>query len=218
VAVTCLTDTFKQELLMGGHCFMQAVTATGAAASAATSVTSVSSVAGIVTGMSVSGTNVATGSVIASVDSSSSFTLSKPTLGTISGGTFSLAGDVFKMCLIKPSPSNTYDATLANYSAVGTDEVTGTGYTAGGVVLSNVSPALASGVGYVTFSPDPSWPGASFSTVAAVIYNTSKRAGAVSGRTVGVFDLGGTQTVSGGGTMTLVLPVSAYGTALIRLS
>lgn len=219
MATTCLTNSFKQELLSASHCFMQPVTCTGSAASAATSVTSVSSVAGIAVGMSVAGTNVQAGTVVASVDSTSAFTLSKPTTGVISGGTFTLSGDVFKICLIKPSPVATYDATLANYSAIGADEVAGTaGYSTGGLVLTNVSPALSSGVGYVTFAPDPAWPGSSFSAVAAVVYNSSRRNGAVAGRTVGVFDLGGTQTVSGGGTFTLVMPVASSTQALIRLS
>jgi len=227
MATTALTNSLKQELLFGAHCFAGAVAPTGSASSASTSVTAVSSMSGVVVGMNASGTNIAAGSVVASVDSTSSFTLSKATTGAIAGGTINLVGDSYKICLIIGTPSLTYDATLTNYgtgsgtptsSNIGTDEVSGTGYTAGGLALTNVSPALASGVGYVTFSPDPSWPGSSFSTSAAVVYNTSKKLGGTSGRTVGVFDLGGVQTVSGGGTFTLVMPTASSSQALIRLA
>jgi hypothetical protein len=219
MATTALCNTFKSELLSAAHCFQQPVSVTGTVGSASTAVTAVSSTAAIVAGMGVTGTSIAAGTLVASVDSTTTMTLSKNTTAAISAGTLNLTGDVFKIALIAPSAVGTYDATFTNYSSIGADEVssTGTGYTTGGLTLGNVSPAMSGGVGYVTFAPDPSWTGANFSTIAAVVYNSSRRFGSVTGRAVGVFDLGGTSTVSGGGTLTLVMPVASSSQALIRL-
>src|SRR5437868_6120570 len=74
--------------------------------------------------------------------------------------------NTFKMLLIKVSPSGTYDKTLTNVgtpgsgapstSNVGTDEVTGTGYTSGGVTLTGVSVALFTDTASVTWTTNPS--------------------------------------------------------------
>ena len=66
-------------------------------------------------------------------------------------------------------------------------------------------------------------PVGAFACTAGIVYNTSARGGAaaapLNGRTVGVYDFGGTVSVgSGGGTMTFTMPVAAAGTALIQLA
>lgn len=227
MATTALPTSFKQELLWGAHCFGATMTPTGTCASAAASVTSVSSMTGVCVGMAVTGTNIPASTKVLSTTSSTAFTLSQNTTGTITGGTFTISGDVFKIALIKTSPSGTYDSTVTNAgtpgsgtpssSNIGTDEVSGTGYTSGGVTLTNVSPATSGTTAWVAFSPDPSWSGASFSTVACVIYNTSSRLAGVSNRAVYIGDLGGTQTVTSG-TLTLVGPAQNSSSALIRLA
>lgn len=134
-------------------------------------------------------------------------------------------GLTYKALLIKPTPTGTYDKTLANVGTpgsgsptttnVGTDEASGTGYTSGGFTLTNVSAALYTDTAVVTFSVNPSWgPTATISAVAMVIYTTDATKG-TTGRTVAVFDFGGTQSVSSN-TLTVTLPTAAASTGLIR--
>lgn len=227
MATTSLPTSFKQELLWGAHCFGQTMTPTGTCASGSASVTAVSSMTGVCVGMAVTGTNIPASTKVLSTTSSTAFTMSAAATGAISGGTFTVSGDVFKIALIKTSPAGTYDSTFQNAgtpgsgapsaSNIGTDEVSGTGYASGGVTLTNVSPTTSGTTAWVAFSPDPSWSGATFSTVACVIYNSSQRLAGVTNRAVYIGDLGGTQTVTAG-TLTLVGPAQTSSTALIRLA
>lgn len=138
-------------------------------------------------------------------------------------------GFAYKILLIKVSPSGTYNQTLANVGTpgtgsptttnVGTDETSGSGYTTGGFALTNTNPALFTDTAVATFTTNPSWTSASFSTTSGVIYTTDATAPSPSSanRTVGNFDFGGTQTVSSG-TLTLILPTAAAATGLIRIA
>jgi len=71
-----------------------------------------------------------------------------------------------------------------------TNEVTGTGYTAGGVTATNVTVTLSNGVAFVDFD-DPTWAGATFTTQGALIYNASK-----SNKSVGLLNFGQNRTPS----------------------
>lgn len=227
MATTTLTTDFKQSCMQGGHNLSASLTPTGNTTNTSTSVTSVSSVANILVGATITGSGIPANTVVAAIPSSSSLTLSNAATATASGVTLTIAPDTFKILLIKPSPAGTYDATLANVgtpgsgtpstSNVGTDETSGTGYTSGGFTLTNVTPANSSGTAYTTPSVNPSWSSASFSTIAAVVYNTAGRLSGTTNRTVSVHDLGGTQTIAGG-SFTLVLPSNSNSTALIRIS
>lgn len=218
MATTALCTSFKAELLNGGHVFLAPDSVTASVASGSTAVTSVSSMIGIAVGMAVSGTNIAGNTVVAAT-SGTGFTLSIPATGAISAGTLTLSGDQFYMALIKPSYSGTYDSTVTNYSYLtgNSDEVSGTGYSAGGVLLTDVSAITSGATAFVSFGSNPTWTSATFSAVAALVYNGSSRLGGVSGRAVGIFDLGGTQTVTAS-TLTLVIPAATASTALIRLA
>ena len=123
-------------------------------------------------------------------------------------------GNAFKMALIKVGPAGTYGAASTNYSNItgNSDEVTGTGYTAGGTSLTNVTPTTSGTTGYWTFSPNPSWTSATFSTTACMIYNSTN-----SNRAVSTHDFGGTQTVAAG-TFTVVMPTAAAGTAIRQIA
>jgi len=143
------------------------------------------------------------------------------------GHNFKAGGLAYKMLLIKPSPTGTYDQTLGNVgtpgsgspstSNVGTDEASGTGYTSGGVALgTNTAPAVSSNVATTTWATNPSWTSASFSAIAAVIYTADATLGSAN-RTVSVHDFGGTQTVSSG-TFTVVLPSNTSTLAILRIS
>ena len=129
------------------------------------------------------------------------------------GHNFKVAGLAYKMLLIKVGPSGVYDQTQAN---VGTDEVSGTGYTAGGFTLTNVAPAVSSNVATTSFSVNPSWVTATFSATSAEVYTNDATLG-TAGRTVGNYDFGGTQTVTAG-TFTVVVPTNSSTLAIIRIA
>jgi hypothetical protein len=149
-------------------------------------------------------------------------------LNLLTGGhNFNASGGLaYKMLLIKNSPAGTYDQTLANVGTpgtgtpsttnVGTDEVSGTGYTTGGFALTNVNPALSSNVATTSFSANPTWSTATFTTSCAVVYTNDATLGSA-GRTVGVYDFGGNQSVSAG-TFTVVIPANTNSTAIIRIT
>lgn len=83
-------------------------------------------------------------------------------------------GDTFKIALYTSS------STLGSQTTVYTsdNEVSGTGYTAGGATLTCVSPASSGTTGYATFE-DISWPSATITANGALIYNASKSNAAV---------------------------------------
>ena len=222
---TAMATSFKAEMFSAGHCFNATVTPTGSATSGAFLITSVSSMSGIVVGMAISGTNIPANTFISAINSSTSFTISQATTGIITGGTLTISGDVFKMALIKSGMGGTYSAANVNYTDItgNTDEVTGTGYTATGTTLTNVSPATGGTTSFITFSPNPSWTSATFSTAGCMIYNTSSRIGGTSGtnavgggRCCSVHDFSGTQTVTSG-TFTVLLPAADSTHAILRI-
>jgi len=184
--------------------------------------------ANIAVGMTVSGTSIQTGSVV-SATTATTFTLSLPTTGTITAGTLNMSGDVFKIALIIAAPtlSGGYGANQTNYGTgtgtptqanLGTDELaSGSGYTTGGFTLTDVSAVSSGGVGYLSFSVNPSWSAATFSASAGLLYNASSRLGGVTNRCVGIFDFGGVQSVSSG-VFSLIIPSATSTTALIRIS
>jgi len=116
------------------------------------------------------------------------------------------SGDVYKMALY--TDLATLSAATTTYSS--TNEVSGTGYTAGGATLSGFSTGLSSTTAYLTFS-DPSWSNATITARGCLIYNSSK-----SNKAVAVFDFGGNVT-STSGTFTVDLP-AAGASALIRIA
>jgi hypothetical protein len=122
--------------------------------------------------------------------------------------------------------AGTYGVASVNYTDIvgNSDESSGTGYSAGGTSLTNVSPTTSGTTAYITFSPNPSWTSASFSAAGCMIYNSSARDGGTSGtnstgggRACSVHDFGGTQTVSSG-TFTVLMPVAASSTAILRIA
>tara|TARA_R110000851_G_scaffold154993_1_gene297286 strand:- start:703 stop:1134 length:432 start_codon:yes stop_codon:yes gene_type:complete len=118
-------------------------------------------------------------------------------------------GNTLKIALYTSSAS--LGATTSAYSA--TNEVSGTGYTAGGETLSSQAVAYDSTnqVAYFDAS-DPAWTTATITARGALIYNNSK-----SNASVAVLDFGADYT-STAGTFTVQLPSAAYNTAIIRIS
>ena len=132
-----------------------------------------------------------------------------------------LSSDTYKFLLVKPSPSGTYDATLTNVgtpgsgspstSNVGTDEVSGTGYTSGGNTLSGFSVSSSGTTAWLTFT-DTSWASSTISAAFGVIYNSTQ-----SGKVVCVIDFGGTFSDTAG-TFTYSFPTADATHAQIRLA
>jgi len=118
-----------------------------------------------------------------------------------------LLTDTLKIALYTGNATLNADTTA--YST--TNEVTGTGYTAGGIVITGVTVNSSGYTAYVSFN-NPSWPTASFTTRAALIYNASK-----ANRSIAVLDFGADKTVSGT-TFTITLPTNNVTDALIRSS
>lgn len=233
MATSGVCNSWKVEVMSGGHCFNTTVVTNGDTHSN-TTIDNITSTAGLAVGMAVTGTGIAANTVIASVDSATTLTLSKAATATAAGVSLTYTADAFKILLIKAAPGHTFAPDQTNVgtpgtgapttSNVGTDEVSGTGYTTGGFALTNVGPSLPgspSTTATVSFSPNPSWTSATFSTTAAIIYNNSTRLGAaaapLNGRTVAVYDFGGTQQVSNG-TLTLVMPTNDGSNAILRIA
>ena len=92
-----------------------------------------------------------------------------------------------------------------------TNEVVGTGYTAGGELVTGatISTDVNTGTVYVDFD-DVSWPGASFTARGALIYNVTR-----SNKSIAVLDFGSDKTFSAVSN-TVILPANTATTALIR--
>jgi hypothetical protein len=212
---TAMLTRFKNDLLFGRHHFSQSRTFTATGVSTQTW-TSVSALTGLAVGCFLSGTNVAAGTRIADILSSTSIFVSKASTGAI--GTVTTVGDTYKMALIKVGMAGTYGAATNSYADItgNSDEVSGTGYTAGGTALTNVDPTTSGTTAFTDFSPDPSWTTASFSTTGCMIYNTTQN-GDLANAGCSVHDFGGTQTVAAG-TFTAVLPVADASNAILRIA
>lgn len=122
-------------------------------------------------------------------------------------GTHVFGSDSFKIALY------TSAATLnADTTAYTTDnEVSGTGYDAGGVALSDVTVSSGDGVGFVSFS-DATWASSSFTARGALIYNDDK-----DDRAIMVLDFGDNKT-SNNSTFKVGMPANTSTAALIRIT
>jgi hypothetical protein len=116
-------------------------------------------------------------------------------------------GDVFKIALYTSSAS--LDATTTVYTT--SNEVVGTGYTAGGNTLTNVTPT-ASGTTALTDFADTTWSTATITARGAMIYNSSK-----SNKAVCILNFGSDKT-STAGNFTIVFPVADASNAIIRIA
>jgi len=90
-----------------------------------------------------------------------------------------------------------------------TNEITGTGYTAGGETLTVVPPASADQTAFVSFA-NVTWNPAAFTARGALIYNST------TGAAVAVLDFGSDKTATS--TFTVTFPTATATTAIIRFS
>ena len=120
----------------------------------------------------------------------------------------STAQDVFKIALY--SSSATLDATTTAYTT--SNEVVGTGYTAGGIALTiSTTPTFTSTTAFLSFA-DASWPSATITARGALIYNSSQANAAVA-----ILDFGSDKT-STTGTFSVIFPAANSTSAIIRLA
>src|SRR6056297_1639324 len=82
---------------------------------------------------------------------------------------FRSGGDVYKIALFTSSAS--LDASTTTYST--SNEVTGTGYTAGGNTLTNINPTSSGTTAFLDFA-DTTWSSATITAAGAVIYNSTE--------------------------------------------
>jgi hypothetical protein len=116
-----------------------------------------------------------------------------------------LSTDTIKIALYTGNANLNEDTTV--YSA--TNEVSGTGYTAGGQVMTGVAISSSGYVAYANWN-NVSWSGA-LTARCALIYNASK-----GNKSVAVLDFGSDKTSTT--TFTITMPANTSTTALIRSS
>lgn len=90
------------------------------------------------------------------------------------------------------------------------NEITGTGYTAGGEQLTGVTVNSDGYTAYVSFD-NPSWSPAAFTTRCALIYNSTQ-----GNKSIAVLDFGSDKTCTS--TFVITMPANTASSALIRSS
>ena len=116
-----------------------------------------------------------------------------------------LAADTIKVALYTSSAS--LGASTTAYST--SNEVSGSGYTAGGVALTSTTVSTSGTTAYFD-ADDPSWTSASFTANGALIYNDTN-----ADKAIAVLAFGGDFTVAGG-TFRIVFPAAGTN-AIIRI-
>jgi hypothetical protein len=117
-----------------------------------------------------------------------------------------LATDTLKLALYTANASLGADTTV--YSS--TNEVVGTGYSAGGITLTGITIQTSGSTVYINFN-NAVWNPASFTTRAALIYNSSK-----SNKSVAVLDFGSDKTCTT--TFTIQMPANTATSSLLRFA
>ena len=129
------------------------------------------------------------------------------------GGTTTTTGtgNTFKIALY--TSSATMSASTTAFAT--TNEVSGTGYTAGGNTLTNVDPTTSGTTALTDFS-DTTWSSSSITARGALIYNSSTTAGSAN-RAVAILDFGADKT-STSGDFTIQFPAADASNAIIRIA
>lgn len=117
-------------------------------------------------------------------------------------------GNTFKLAMYTNSAS--FDASTTAYTA--TNEISGTGYTAGGGTLTRVDPTTSSTTAFTDFA-DLTFSTATITARGALIYNDT----AAGDPTVVVLDFGSDKT-STAGDFTIVFPTADASNAIIRIA
>jgi len=123
-------------------------------------------------------------------------------------GGIHLSTDTYKIALY--TSAATIGPTTSAYTA--TNEVVGTGYTAGGATLVGFTASLSSTTGVLDFTTDPTWAASTITARGFMIYNSSK-----SNKVLYIGDFGADIT-STADTFTVTFPVADATTGLIRIA
>lgn len=121
-------------------------------------------------------------------------------------------GDTFKLAMYTNSAS--FDASTTDYTA--TNEVSGTGYSAGGGTLTNVTPTT-SGTTALTDFADLTFSSSTITARGALIYNTTTGSGSGTTDSIVVLDFGADKS-SSAGDFTIVFPTADASNAIIRIA
>ena len=122
-------------------------------------------------------------------------------------GVHDFTSHTFKLALY--TSSATIDATTTAYST--TNEVSGTGYSAGGATLTATNPTTSGTTAFVDFS-DVAFSNSTITARGCLIYNSS-----ASNKAVAVFDFGSDQA-SSSSTFTIQFPTADASNAIVRIT
>lgn len=122
------------------------------------------------------------------------------------------SGHTFKIALYTSSAS--LDAATTAYTT--SNEVVGTGYTAGGIALTNIDPTSSGTTAFVDFA-DATWASATITAAGALIYNTTTDGGTGTTNAVAVISFGGDKT-STNGDFVVQFPTADASNAIIRIA
>jgi hypothetical protein len=121
-------------------------------------------------------------------------------------------GDTFKLAMYDNNAS--FTAATTDYTA--TNEVSGTGYSAGGGTLTNVTPTT-SGTTALTDFADLTFSSSTITARGALIYNTTTGGGTGTTDSIVVLDFGSDKS-SSAGDFTIVFPTADASNAIIRIA
>ena len=122
------------------------------------------------------------------------------------------SGHTFKLAMYTNSAS--FDASTTDYTT--SNEISGTGYSAGGGTLTNVTPTT-SGTTALTDFADLTFSSSTLTARGALIYNTTTSGGSGTTDTVLVLDFGADKS-SSAGDFTIVFPTADASNAIIRIA
>ncbi len=125
---------------------------------------------------------------------------------------FTNGADAMKLALF--TSSATLSATTTDYST--NNEVSGTGYTAGGGALTNVTPTSSGTTAFTDFN-DLTFSSSTITARGAMIYNTQTGGGSGTTDAVAILDFGADKT-STNGDFTIQFPTADASNAIIRIA
>ena len=125
---------------------------------------------------------------------------------------FDTSSDTYKLAMY--TSAATLGASTENYAT--TNEVSSSGYTAGGSALVNQGVKVSSAVAITSFA-NLSFTGVTLSAQGALIYNTTTDGGSGTTDALCVLDFGGVKTATAG-TFTIQFPAFTTSAAILRLT
>jgi hypothetical protein len=124
----------------------------------------------------------------------------------------SVSGDTFKIALF--TSSATLGASTTDYTT--SNEVSGTGYTAGGNTLTVVDPTTSGTTAFIDFN-DTTWSSSTITANGALIYNTTTDGGSNTTNAVAAIAFGGDKS-STNGDFVIQFPTADASNAIVRIA